>query len=82
MAPTFDGTPVVADFDCQTGVMYFIDWDAISLEYTKPMQFMNSGNGVLVPIPQKTYSEATLYVFGNSLTGSRRKMAKMTGKTI
>ena len=82
MAPTFDGTPVVADFDCQTGVMYFLDWDAISLEYTKPMQFMNSGNGVLVPIPQKTYSEATLYVFGNSLTGNRRKMAKMTGKTI
>mgnify|MGYP003434692360 CR=1 FL=1 len=82
MAPTFDGTAVVADFDCQTGVMYFLDWDAISLEYTKPMQFMNSGNGVLVPIPQKTYSEATLYVFGNSLTGNRRKMAKMTGKTI
>lgn len=82
MAPTFDGLPVVADFDCQTGVMYFLDWDAISLEYTKPMEFMDSGNGVLVPIPQKTYSEATLYVFGNTLTGSRRKMSKLTGKTI
>ena len=82
MAPTFDGLPVVADFDCQTGVMYNLDWDALSLEYTKPMEFMDSGNGVLVPIPQKTYSEATLYVFGNTLTGSRRKMSKLTGKTI
>lgn len=80
-AVTFDGTPVVADFDCPDGVMYFIDWDALSLEYTTPMEWMEGTEGILMRVPTKTYYEASLYVFGNLLVENRRKLAKLYNKS-
>lgn len=79
-AVTFDGVPIYADFDCQATSMYFIDWNAISLEYTAPMQFMEGTEGVLMRVAGSTYYEATLYTFGNLLTVNRRQLGKLTNK--
>lgn len=79
-AVTFDGVPLYADFDCTAGTMYFIDWNAISLEYTQPVQFEKGVNGILQKVPGTTYYEAVLMVFGNMLTANRRQLAKLTNK--
>lgn len=79
-AVTFDGVPVVPDFDCPAQEMYFIDWSAISLEYTKPMQFEKGTHGLLNRVTGSTYYEAVLYCFGNMLCDNRRKLAKLENK--
>jgi len=80
-AVMFDNIPVVADIDCQIDTMYFIDWDAISLEKLAPLQFMDRGiSGVLLPLSGTTLNQATMKYYGNLLCGKRRGLAKLTNQ--
>lgn len=79
--PSFDGVGMYVDIDCQTDSMYFLDWDALSLEKLAELQFRNRGmSGVLEPVTGKTYYEAAMFFYGNLLVNNRRKLAKLTGK--
>lgn len=79
----FGGIPWVADFDCQTGTAYVLDWSALSLEYLKPLGFRERGqNGVLEPVTGSTYYEIVMMAYANLLSVNRRKTAKLTGKSI
>lgn len=80
--PTFDGVGIYVDVDCQADAMYFVDWNALSLEKLAELQFRNRGTagGVLEPVTGKTYYEAAMFFYGNLLVSNRRKLAKLTGK--
>lgn len=79
----FGGIPWVADFDCQNGTMYVLDFSALSLEYLTPLKFRERGqNGVLEPVTGTTYYEIVMNCYANLMCNNRRKLAKLTAKAV
>lgn len=80
-APTYNGVPIVADFDCQDDVMYFLDFDAISLEQLKDMSFETEGRtGIFLPKAGTTLYEAVASYYANLMVINRRQLAKLDNK--
>lgn len=79
--PEFNFVPIIGDFDCPEGTMYFLDRNALSREQLVPMGWMDREGHVLKSVPGYAAYEAILKNFGNLAANNCKKLAKLTGKT-
>ena len=61
----FNGVPVVADFDCDDGQMYFFDESTFQILEEEPLNFMDKDGSVLSRVKDEDAYEATLVWRGN-----------------
>lgn len=78
-AGTLGNIPIMPDFDCPAGTMFFVDESALVLNQTHDLKWMNRDGSMWSRIPNKDGYEAVLYYYGNLGTYRRNSHAKLTG---
>lgn len=71
--------PITPDFDCPAGTMFIVDENALVLNQTHDIKWMNRDGSMWARIPGKDGYAATLYYYGNLGIYRRNSSAKLEG---
>lgn len=74
----YKGAPIVFDIDCTSGYMYFLNSKHLELATHSEKWFTNTG--FQKPVGQDA-RYASIVAYGNLVTGQRRRLGVLTGKT-
>ena len=76
-AITYDNMPIIADKDCPTGSMYFLDESALKFYRLSDFDWMDQDGAVLNRVANTDAYEATLYLYSELGTSARNAHAKL-----
>ena len=77
----YNGMPLVADKDCQSGVMYFLDTSVLSFQEKADWEWMDMDGSIWSRVANVEAYEATILKECNLVTSARNRCAKLTNKS-